>query len=608
MRFRAPRSVSPSPVRLKPRHSSTFGLQSDSEEYSTSDNGSDYSDSDSDESVVSSSSDSFCYASESEVPRPQPGPAHDTRNLEEQRQVEETVAAIRLRTRHHDPYEDWERQTRLDAFHTARKELNLDQKRLHDAQDRGRTAEMERRAVRYANQMQEIEVHFERLRLKAKQEEDQLLRDLKMRQTKIWEGIEGVIKIEEEKLRAKLAEEARQREEEERRREQKRKEEEETRKAKEEKEAAEKKAREEEARKAEEEKRKQKEKEEEAAQLKRTQELEEVQQQEIRRMVGLTTPEADWKLYHGCLENTKRDTMKQVKADQGARSLWSKGRREITPKLGQLTSDAGEINRISLDIYYILNPRDGPLHPAIYKALLYSLSKAIILQAETEVTAEKSSAKPLATVAFNLLETVKDFGEIFFSKLVQRAGGWPVPYLVPSDEYSGPDQTRLKAAGRARKLAMGYREDGDSEMETLDVYITRISGIMRIYFNILKFKPNQQPLHPAFQLPRFWMWLTRVLRNKQILELPITPNLIYSVYPFIALLPPVLILEFTAALDVMDIDGRKIWGRQYNKLLEIIYEGVTTGYEPGKLIGGTSPEAVSARSRVKMTVERVVSG
>ncbi|KAG5723958.1 Nucleoporin gle1 [Termitomyces sp. T112] len=593
MRFRAPRSVSPSPVRLrKPRHSSTFGLQSDSDAYSSSDNGSesDY-DSDSDESVVSSSSDSFCYASESEVPKPQPRATHDTRNLEEQREIEDTVAAIRLRTRHHDPYEDWERQTRLDAFHTARKDLNSDQKRFHDAQDRGRTAEMERRAARYAHQVQEIEMHFERLRLKAKQEEDQLMKDMKARQTKIWEGIEGVIKAEEEKLRAKLAEEARQREEEERKRDQKRKEEEEARKAKEEKEAAEKRAREEEAREAEEEIRRQKEQEEEAARLRRAQELEEVQQQEIRRIVGMTTAEADWKLYHDLLEATKRDTMKTVKADQGGKSLWSKGRREITPKIGQLTSDPGEINRISLDIYYILNPRNGnPLHPAIYKALLYSLSKAIILQAETEVTAEKNSARPLATVAFNLLETVKDFGEVFFSKLVQRAGGWPVPYLVASDNYSGPDQARKKAAERTRKLAMGFREDGDSEMETLDVYITRISGIMRIYFNILKFTPNQQPLHSAFQLPRFWTWLTRLLRNKQLLELPVTPNLIYT------------------ALDVMDIDGRKIWGRQYNKLLELIYEGVTVGYEPGKLIGGTSPEANSARSRVRMTVERVLSG
>lgn len=32
------------------------------------------------------------------------------------RYIEDTIAAIRLRTRHRDPYEEWEQQTRKDAF------------------------------------------------------------------------------------------------------------------------------------------------------------------------------------------------------------------------------------------------------------------------------------------------------------------------------------------------------------------------------------------------------------------------------------------------------------------------------------------------------------
>ncbi|KAG6918020.1 hypothetical protein DXG01_016872 [Tephrocybe rancida] len=564
-----------------------------SDESSGSDNGSasGYSDSDSDESVISSSSsDSFCYASESEVPKFPPKPIYNARNASERRKIEETVAAIRLRTRHHDPYEDWERQTRIDAFRTARKELNADQKRFHDTRDRGRTAELEGRAAQHAHQMQEMDKLFEQLRMKAKQEEEMLLQDMKTRQQRMWQRIEGVIKAEEDNVRAQLAKEAREREEEEQKREQKRKEEEAVLKAKEEKEAAEKKAKEEEAKKAEEEKQQQKLNEEEAARLKMAQQLDEVQREELRRITGMTAPEEDWKLYRAHLEATKRDTMKSVKADKGAKTEWSKWRREITPKIGQLTSDAGEINRIdeqSGDIYHILCPRSGvPHHPAIYKALLYSLAKIIILQAETEVTAEKNSAKPIATVAFNLLESVKDFDEVFFTKLVQRAGGWPIPYLVPSD----PEEARKKGPEKARKVAMGYREDGDLVMESLEAYTSRISGIMRVYFNILKFRPNRGPLHRTFQLPRFWAWLTRLLSNKQLLELPVAPQLIYT------------------ALDVMDVDGRKIWGHQYNKLLELIYEGVTTGYEPGKLIGGTSSEAVAARSRVQMVIESVLLG
>ena len=40
----------------------------------------------------------------------------EPRSPAERRHVEETVAAIRLRTRHHDPFEEWEKQTRKDAL------------------------------------------------------------------------------------------------------------------------------------------------------------------------------------------------------------------------------------------------------------------------------------------------------------------------------------------------------------------------------------------------------------------------------------------------------------------------------------------------------------
>ncbi|GLB40960.1 hypothetical protein LshimejAT787_0901750 [Lyophyllum shimeji] len=76
MRFRAPRSISPSPVRRKTRRRSTFGIQSDSEdsEY-TSDSYSESDSSDAESIISSDSSDSFCYASESEVPKRPPKPA-----------------------------------------------------------------------------------------------------------------------------------------------------------------------------------------------------------------------------------------------------------------------------------------------------------------------------------------------------------------------------------------------------------------------------------------------------------------------------------------------------------------------------------------------------
>jgi len=41
---------------------------------------------------------------------------HSIRDPAELQYIEETIAAIRLRTQHHDPYEEWEKQTRKEAF------------------------------------------------------------------------------------------------------------------------------------------------------------------------------------------------------------------------------------------------------------------------------------------------------------------------------------------------------------------------------------------------------------------------------------------------------------------------------------------------------------
>ena len=113
-------------------------------------------------------------------------------------------------------------------------------------------------------------------------------------------------------------------------------------------------------------------------------------------------------------------------------------RRQITPKIGQLTNDPQEITRIvgfflsitplsnlssqSQQIHDILVPPSAPPHPPhIYHALLSTLAKSILFQAETKATAEIRSTKSLAHVAANLLEALSQFPEVFFAKLVQRA-------------------------------------------------------------------------------------------------------------------------------------------------------------------------------------------
>lgn len=74
---------------------------------------------------------------------------------------------------------------------------------------------------------------------------------------------------------------------------------------------------------------------------------------------------------------------------------------------------------------------------------------------------------------------------------------------------------------------------------------------------------------------------------------------------------------FLAALDVLGLEATAVWGKQWLKLLALVYEGITTGYEQEgennisgkkpKLIGGDLPEAAAARTRVLVELENVVS-
>lgn len=597
MRFSAPRSLSPSSTRGKSRGRSTFGVPSDSDDSDLDD--SEYSDefdldsssgSDSDSllssSVLSASSDSFCYASDSEVPI-LPQLRHDTRGPSELRTIEETIAAIRLRTRHHDPYEEWEKQTRKDAFRTARKELTATQSQFHEAQDRARIQEMQRQAALHSQQAAEVRQHLDALQMKQQKEESKMREWWRARDQNLWERIELVIKLEEDKVKAKLEEERKLREEEE----EKRKKEELMRRLAEEKkkqEEEEKKKKEDNERRAREEQKKREDEEEKwAAEEEKAKAEKLMAEEEGRKQIGLTTADEDWRTARGNLYRLKTEVMKVVKSDPSAKAEWGKWRRQITPKIGQLTNDPQEINRISTQLIDIIKPRNGVSHSqVIYTALLSSLAKAVILQAETEVTAEKRSAGPLAQVVFTLLANIDNFPEIFFARLVQRVGGWPIPIIVPRTDHNGEKWQTQKAHWKA----MGYRKSMvNDDVEGSAEYTTRVAGVMRVYFHILQIRPAQKPLKPMFQAHRLWVWVARLMSERALLESVVAAQLLYT------------------ALDVLGSYAKLVYGHQWNKMLSLIYEGVTVGLGNDKFIGGDSAEGTAARVRVQLEVERVMA-
>ncbi|KIM43766.1 hypothetical protein M413DRAFT_443667 [Hebeloma cylindrosporum] len=591
MRFSAPRSVSPSPVRGRPRNSSTFGLQSDSdsEEYE-SELESSFDDSDDDAVSIASStsSNSSSFLLVSDINKLSLRPRHITRTSLEERQIEDTIAAIRLRTRHYDPYEEWEKETRKDSFKTARKDFSTAQSQLHDAHERLRRADEEKRAAAHTAELAEVKTVLDRMRQHQQEVEKKLMDALKHREKQLWNWIEAAIKLEEDKATKRLEEERKVREEEER----KRKEAELKRRLAEEKriqeEAAKKKAEEEKKRQEEEAERQEKEAEERRQKLEKERREQEKELGELRELLNFAPPDEDWRVARTDLLNVKSNPLKFVKSNKQLKATWGTIRRQIVPKIGQLTNDPAAISRISRQLIEIIRPAQGPQHePAIYFAACSSLAKAILLQAETEVTAEKRSAAPLAQVAFTLLDTLEHFPSIFCAKLLQRCGGWLIPIVVPGKDVDGRPWTdkdeRIKVSG-IRKSTSG------EGLETTEEYSNRVSAIMRVYFHILKIRPTEKPLHPMFQLPRFWTWFARMTSDTRLLQDPVAPQLIYT------------------GLDVLGLEAMDIWGQQWIKMLALIHEGVTTGYDNGNVIGGLTTEGAAARTRVLVALENIMNG
>ena len=160
---------------------------------------------------------------------------------------------------------------------------------------------MQRQAALYSQQMAEVQEGLNAMQMKLKNDEAWMRERLKARIQELWARGESVIKLEEDKVRAKLEEERKVREEEEEKRktdelmrrlaEEKKKQEEEERKKKEEEERREK----EEQKKKEEEEQKRRADEETAKADKLKAE------EEGRKQVGLTTADEDWRDARGNL-------------------------------------------------------------------------------------------------------------------------------------------------------------------------------------------------------------------------------------------------------------------------------------------------------------------
>ncbi|KAL1745938.1 GLE1-like protein-domain-containing protein [Schizophyllum fasciatum] len=470
---------------------------------------------------------------------------------------------------------------RGEMLSTARKE-QVEEKLEPSPEDAARLAQV------HAQQLAEVEAQLKNLSMQQTAEQTKFEQSWKVREKSLWDRVEAGIKVEQDKEFARLEAERKVREEEERKRqEEQRKRDEEARQRAE---AETKKRQEEEQRKAAEEERKRQEEEaqrqndqkrqaeQQAAQAKDEQAKADAEQ---RKALGGTTAQDDWRTARENLMRLKKENTRVVKANSQAKSTWGSLRRQVIRRFGQVTNDADEITRISNEIIELAKSASGS--SILLNAFYSSIAKAVMLQAETEVTAEKASAMPIARVTHRLLATLDGFADVFFAKLVQRLGGWPVPAIPPRTDFDGREW-------KDSHERFGYRISQDTgAMETTPQHVERVTGVMRVYFHILATPPGDKPIsNQFFQLPRYWVWFARVLNSRSLLASDVCATLMH------------------AALEIFGAEARKIWGQQWVKVLALIYDLASNGIGEGKVLGGTSPEGGASRLRIKLEIDEIM--
>lgn len=159
----------------------------------------------------------------------------------------------------------------------------------------------------------------------------------------------------------------------------------------------------------------------------------------------------------------------------------------------------------------------------LHHALLASFSKAVIAQAETEVTAHKASARPLALVAVALIRAYPELGDIFWARICARVGCWAAGVKASVLE----DETHETLPAKDKRKRWGICSLDESKEDI----VMRISGVMRLYFAMLFASLEEEmkdPMPAPFRTGRYWLYLTQLLSNESMLARSVAPEVIYG--------------------------------------------------------------------------------
>ncbi|GMM30640.1 nucleoporin [Martiniozyma asiatica (nom. inval.)] len=221
---------------------------------------------------------------------------------------------------------------------------------------------------------------------------------------------------------------------------------------------------------------------------------------------------AQFEKYTKEIQRIKEEINAPVKSDPNLKKLVSQQKRKINPKFGQLTNSQSQLTKITGEINQLLS--EAKSLKLAYHWLLNFTAKAIVSQAETEVSLNSKMALPLAKLTLNLILLNPELLELLKARLIKKC-----PLIIG---YTCDIKTE---EGRKK---MGWKRSSDGKFEDENRYTERLSGIMTLFAVMTRLKIDgtfvgvnfTQVKHP---LPIFnsWTFLARMIDTNPILITPV---------------------------------------------------------------------------------------
>lgn len=267
------------------------------------------------------------------------------------------------------------------------------------------------------------------------------------------------------------------------------------------------------------------------------------------------------------IRHIKSNVLPTISSNPDLRKQCFAAKRQITPKIGQLTNSRQEITRITQAIAAVLDAAKQAAASGggdVYTWILNHLSKCLIRQAEQEVAAKQDTAYPLArVVVWLVLLGHVELADVLMARLCKKC-----PWIVPVWPGRGKDMDEA-----AYRKVMGYKSD-----ETTENYSNRMSGITAFYFAILQTVPSPPPGASTLEVDKIpqhlrsttlWRWSVRALTPSSapvaFLDHPMCPS-IWSVF-----------------IEIAGTQALKLYGKQMRKLFTLLLEQGVQGKRAGWL-------------------------